>query len=346
MILSIVKLYFKTPFHISNVRSDYNISEKIFHSDSLYSAIINSWNVLGIEDAIPKNENDTLRFSTSSLFPFTKDIDNKTDVYFLAKPYGFLNDKQLGEESKPDAKANKKAEYWDIDFYSNYLNNNKLADYKDSVQGKFLSRKRINEDFMLNDVSQRVQIPKCGEIDEKTGKAKETTPYYIDRIYFESGSGLYAIMQFDDEKTKQNVLAALRYLQDEGLGTDRHVGNGLFVMEEAELNINMPEASEYYTNISLFCPEDKETFVSMTDNNKARFDIIKRGGWITSEPYQTYRKRYINMFKEGSLFYMGKNVKGIEVKGKTVNLAPQKTPVKIEHPIFRVGKSIFLPVKI
>ncbi len=68
--LKIIRLKFTAPLHISNVRGDYDISEKTIHSDTLYSALIEAWSVLSMEKFVPKSETLTIDFTISTLFPF------------------------------------------------------------------------------------------------------------------------------------------------------------------------------------------------------------------------------------------------------------------------------------
>jgi len=80
-------------------------------------------------------------------------------------------------------------------------------------------------------------------------------------------------------------------------------------------------------------------------DDKISYQLIKRGGWITTEPYTTYRKKSVYMFAEGGIFKLNSD-KNIETLGKTVNLKPEAEFLKIQHNIYRVGKSIFLPINI
>ena len=65
-------------------------------------------------------------------------------------------------------------------------------------------------------------VPRLGDEDV------DTNIFYVDRIFFEGDSGLWFMAKFERDEQKNKVLSALKYLQDEGFGTDRHTGNGLF----------------------------------------------------------------------------------------------------------------------
>jgi CRISPR type III-A-associated RAMP protein Csm4 len=131
----------------------------------------------------------------------------------------------------------------------------------------------------------------------------------------------------------------LSYLADSGIGTDRTVGMGQFSFSFDTFSIDLPEKTSHSFNLSLFCPENHGQLKELIDNN-SKYDLIKRGGWI-GEPYNTFRKKSIYMFREGSVFKTNDLT-----AGKTVDLKPEKTPAKIDHPVYRVGKSLFMPVLI
>jgi CRISPR type III-A-associated RAMP protein Csm4 len=185
---------------------------------------------------------------------------------------------------------------------------------------------------MSSEVFPRVTIPRQGG---------DATPYYIERIFFNKYSGLFFIAQFDNDEIKNYVISALLYLSDEGIGTDRHVGNGLFKFEEDKIDFE-PITSDYAINLSLYCPSAEIVKNIINDDNVA-YEVITRGGWITTPEYNTLRKKYIRMFKEGSMLKI-KNT----TDGRIVNISPDnsKLPEKAKniHPIYRVGKSIFLSV--
>lgn len=325
----LIRFHFRTPLHISSVRLDYGISEKILHSDSIYSAIISAWATLGLKVPNLKNGAD-LGFTISSLFPFFQKDEEPKPIYFFPKPLGIIQ-----PEGYDDHKPIKKIQYLDESSFQSILKKELKPDVK-HIKGEFYIKngeKDFDSDFMQSEVYARNAVPR----DEG-----DTQIYYIDRIFFKGNSGLFCLIDFDEKHPdiENKVMAAFRYLQDEGLGTDRHVGNGLFELGEDTINLSYP-TSNYAINLSLFCPEDKDVLKAMIDDKETRYEITKRGGWISTEPYLTYRKKSIYMFKEGSIF----KTDG-EIKGKTVDLKPEIKPIEVNHSIYRVGKSLFVPINI
>ncbi len=339
----IIKFTFETPLHIGTVRADYSISSSIIHSDTLYAAIMQAWSLLGKEEWIPKKDQwQDLGFSLSSLFPYT--TAEEETVYFFPKPYGRLNDKNLKEDQKPENKQNKNVQYYDADYFLRFLNNEPVeSNYAEHMKGAYLTSKSINQDFMDKQVYPRVRVAReAGE---------DALPYYIERVYFKEGSGMFAIVQYEREEERKRLHTALRLLEDEGMGTDRHVGNGLFKFTTADnfmLNESLPNSSDYALNLSLFCPDSKDKLEAMISDPASRYEIIQRGGWLTTYPYMSYRKKTVHMFREGSVFRFP--LKEMMANGHTHDLVPNaenlpegKAP---EHPVWRCGKSLFVPVKV
>lgn len=347
MNIPVVEFHFKTPLHISNAKADYGTSETMIHSDTLYSAILHAWGVLGI----PIEPNWQANFAISSLFPFTKDEINNKTVFFFPKPYGLLNFQSNKKQAEPNTKALKKIDYYDEYYFKLFLKKELFHEYgtnHQDIQGKYLSSKVIKP-FMDSHVSPRIRAKRYGHGDPEI--------FYTERIQFKNDSGLYCLFLCENKTTEENIRIALEYLADEGLGTDRHLGNGLFDFKFKEQSIDFSDIddSEYLINLSLFSPEgEDETHLTScldldNDNPNIVYEIVKRGGWITQEGMMSFKKKPIYMFREGctiSSKAIDNNIAGIKVGGEVVNVTPQIVKEQDRHPIFRVGKSIFLPVKI
>jgi CRISPR-associated protein Csm4 len=184
----------------------------------------------------------------------------------------------------------------------------------------------------------------------------DAEPYYIERLQFKEKvhehthkGGFYCLFE-GDETAYKNVLTALNLLGEQGIGTDRNVGNGKFDLIEASEAENQvfedlfTTKSDYYTNLSLFNPSSHQDLIALigenTPHKNVGFELLKRGGWITTEPYMNLRKKAVFMFQEGSVF---KSETVLKTAGQTINLRPEILKSK-SHPIWRVGKSIFVPI--
>ncbi len=184
--------------------------------------------------------------------------------------------------------------------------------------------------MITKEVMDRVTIPRNRE----DGDSKDAIPFYMERIRF-SGGGLYFMAEGDQLDRVEKALTLLQY---EGFGTDRNVGNGFFTFDKGEIEIDCPAQGDYGTNMGLYCPRTKEVLEKQLDKN-SRFELIKRGGWITTPEFSTIEKNSVYMFKEGSVFFEKESFSG---EG-AINLKPD---YPIDHPIYRCGKSIFLPVNL
>mgnify|MGYP005845419575 FL=1 len=329
MDFSIFRLRFITPLHIGNVRSDYTKSETIIHSDTLYSSIFEAWSVLGKENLIAE-QTGNLQFTVSSLFPYTVDKNVKF-VYFFPKPLNLV----ANQTTVVNLKEIKRIEFIDQEFLERYRNEGLNYDYSESVKGNFLSDKLIRSDFIQSEIYPRVSIPR---------DKGEAMPYYVERIFFTEGSGLYFIAQFKNEQVKNNVISALKYLGDEGFGTDRHVGNGMFEFDEDTISFTEINSSSHAMNLSLYCPEN-DSVKTILDDDYTAYELVTRGGWITTPMFNSLRKKYVRMFREGSILKINKYI-----DGKVVDVSPDKNllpeNLKNINPIYRIGKSLFLTVKI
>lgn len=350
MELKIFKLYFSGPLHISGPKDDYGKSETKYHSDSLYAALIAALSQLhtGFE---PVAESGDLGCTISSLFPFTKDKDGK-EVFFLPKPFVPYNAGDLTNI----AKKVKKAKWLDADYYSKVLRNEYLGllgktrnnnEAGADLKGEYLSSRRIDEDFFSSYTVPRIRVPRSGADNDGN-----TEIFYMERLMFKNGSGLYFIADGDTTRLEE----ALDLLQYDGIGTDRNVGQGQFRYEMGSIELDVPNRGNKMVALSLFCPEDEEQLNDMLGENAgdSSYEIINRGGWVSSPGLGKVRKRSVYMFMEGSIFQvlddqtsnypisLGK----IDIDLSPWNdLADGKIPIQELHKIFRSGRALFLPLE-
>lgn len=348
--LEVFRLTFTTPLHISNVRSDYGQSERRIHSDTIYSAIYQAWALLGKTDWIT----DKPEFSISSLFPFAKDINNNY-VYFFPKPFVLpktTQQKQLTTENK----KLKKIEFFDKTYFEKFLSGNYNIHNLEHVKSEYLTSSNFSADLQWQEKNGDIKLKLYDSqvvprIRWSRDESKDSEPFYIDKLYFKKHAGLWFAFIADNKEISKRVESALQLLQDEGLGTDRNVGNGKFVLEKDSIELDLPNDAHYCIALSLYCPSNKEVlknqlYTDQTINQNVGYELLKRGGWI-SEPFITYRKKSVYMFQEGSVFINHDNFTQIFSLGNTLDVTPDI--IKNQYPerkIFRIGKAMFLPVKL
>ena len=332
----IYKLQFTSPLHISNLHEDESVSQTTIMSDTLYAALTSCIAKTGK----PIPDNGDLGFTVSSLFPYYQKEENSKPVFFLPLPLHFRQ-VQLSDVTK--AKSVKKVKWVDVSLYGDVLSGDRFFDRVDSlsdIKESYLTRETLAEDadgskeFVRSEVSQRVML------ESRTGE-EDAKPYYVDKIVFKGCSGLYFIVEGDTELLD----SALQLLSLEGIGTDRNVGFGLFRYSKDHIEINLPQKADHQIALSLLIPESEEQLKQLMDSDQLAYDFTRRGGWITTYPYNTLRKNAIYGFLPGSVFKALSNDECPPV-GKIVCLSPDAGDMTLEHPIWRCGRSVMLPIKL
>ncbi|HRI60807.1 MAG TPA: type III-A CRISPR-associated RAMP protein Csm4 [Saprospiraceae bacterium] len=336
----IIKLHFTSALHLSSGKEgDYDSSLKVLHSDTLKSAIFAcAVELFGDDITTEPEENNPFMdsFRVSSAFPF---CGQHCFLPKTAHPEGFIFRNSKGEI---DRKAWKRVEFMDSDYFNRLLQ----SDNKEDADRTHLSEKgdmfgsmfagRGGKPFMESEVQQRVSV-----LRHATTPEADAQPYYLDRIFFEKGSGMYFALEWNDRSFETSVQAAINLLGDNGIGTDRNTGSGHFEPEFGQqLELVAASDATHYLNLSLYCPMKEEVKEAVMSNSSYR-DLLKRGGWWASPTdanYMSFRKKSVYMFGEGALF----GAAGTMPKGQLVNLRPEEAPDKT--PVYRDGRAVFLPV--
>jgi CRISPR type III-A-associated RAMP protein Csm4 len=333
----VVKLHFKGPLHISRGKDEYGSTEEILPSDALKSAIFACGQQLYDSEELQADFLD--HFRTSSAFPFYQ------DEYFFPKPFTRLpfSISGLEDEQAKEAKKLKQLRYLGKAYMEKALNGEGEQAVPASYfvkGGAFLSERmaKDSEAFLFQKAQQsRVAIPHWDEMD----KGAETRPFYMEKLYFQEGAGLYFLLDIDD-RYKDTFYSCLSLLADNGIGTDRNVGNGQFTYTADQITIAVPDDAQESMVLSLYCPEKAEVENGLLAGS--RYQLLKRGGFIASPEkteHQSLRKKSLYMFTEGSIF--GRPT----LTGKNTNLQPAgdgKTAMP-DHPIWRDGRPLYLPIK-
>ncbi len=332
--LRVIRLHFGSPLHIHGNRADYATSAQFIHSDTIHAAVLQAWAMLGEEGWIESSQD----FVCSSLFPFAKTNGEQCEyVYFFPRPIKVFDPESAKEfEQKSQIKVLKKIEWLDSSYFYEQLTAPKGAklDEQHIFDKKYLTKEASNlNQFIYSQLEAKVKVSRNNK--------EDSTPYVFERVHFTNGAGLFFLIQAEDD-TYNKLKKALDLLQYEGLGSDRNLGNGQFSYEEVDFNklgLNDIETVEspFRTNLSLLLPEDKGSLESMLQSNDAAYQLIKRGGWITSESFLTLKKQSVFMLKEGAILKTNQSN-----TGKVIELTPEKS-LKT-HPIYRSGKSILFPI--
>lgn len=330
MNLSLFRLSFNAPLHISNEREDLATGEAFVHSDTLYAAVLFAMQKLGRKDWINDLTDHGPAVAFSSLFPYYG------EQYFLPRPLYTPAMRYSPLEDTAVKKKIKKSAWVDSDIFCDLLSDREPAFHGErNFSGPFWSARNLPETGIIRSgVVPRVTVPR--------DSGEDTRIFYIQRHYFATDAGLYVLASFDNEETKRRVTAALRLLGDEGLGTDRNIGHGRFTLSEAQpFSLPLTPSHRMAVCLGLFCPENETQLNAMLQGQGLGYDLIRRGGWL-SEPYLTWRKKTLYMFTAGSVF-AAPDATGAFVAGKQEDLRPTSTPVPVSHPVWRSGRTIFIP---
>ena len=328
----IYKLHFTSPLHISDARDDGSVSMKTIQSDTLYAALTSCLAKAGLE--IP--DNGDLGFTLSSMFPYYQEKNDSAPIYFLPMPFQ-TRLPHLKDVSK--AKMVKRVLWVDSALYSSVLQGKRFFDdseeYLAHIHGAYLTTQPLpleTSDFILSEGTQRV----C--LESRTGQ-KDALPYYIDRITFMDHAGLYFMATGQTELLEK----ALSILSLEGIGTDRHVGYGTFDFAHDSLTIDTPQDACHQLSLSVLIPSTENQLRQLLASDLVAYDFTRRGGWITTYPYNTLRKNAVYAFLPGSVFCKTEENGNI---GGIVNLSPKLEVKPRLHPIWRNGRALMLPIEL
>ena len=321
--LIVYKLCFTSPLHIASQRGDYAISRKFIPSDVMYAALTACLAKMG--EPVP--EDGDLGCCISSLFPFS--CQDGRDIFFMPNPLTA----SLSTSTPENIKLRKKIKWLEWALFNKMLAGQDIFSLPDvGMHGEYVvTGNSFDTNFCRSEVSERVTV------EDRTGRS-DAVPFYMDRVSFKSGSGLFFIAEGDTRTLDK----AMRLLALEGIGTDRNVGNGFFEYEKCTVTLDLPNDANHVLALSSFIPESKNQLEEMLASDQSAYELQRRGGWITTPPNQTLRKNVIYMLAAGSV--MKWQATDICSFGKIVDLRPDLQ--EVNHPIWRCGKALFVPVKL
>lgn len=336
---NIVKLHFTSPLHLSKGKTALDSSFQILHSDTLKSALFANALMLYPKELSASEglaaERFFHAFTVSSAFPYCG------AEYFFPKPAllpsGFV---LLDKTGQADHKAIKRLKYVGLSWFQQLLEGIGVSFTEDKLfqAGAFLSDLLISgsdSDIIHSDVVQRVVVPRVDGPDANT--------FYMERLFFREDGGLFCLIDTDEstfEGVGKMVAAAFELLGDNGVGSDRTVGNGQFTPSEGILDLPDVTAPTHQITLGLFCPSEKEFTAGLLEGSPA-YGLTKRGGYIATPQdaaHAVLRKKAVYMFTEGSLF------SGKKPEGKVVDLRPDIMKSS-DHPVWRDGRPIALPFR-
>ncbi|MEM4313644.1 MAG: hypothetical protein QXH95_06285 [Thermoplasmata archaeon] len=346
------EVQFNEPFTLNSFKGDYSDSGKQIYSDTIHAAITQmafEYNLLeekGIRDFCDN-------FVVSNLYVKEKLSEEKSSFFLpfpiVWKSFFLKNNQYKDSRDNSLEKSIKKVEFIELDALNEInnkgkmdLNNYYIDNVKRAIFLKEKAKKLNNNKWLISEeVGRNVQSRVSG------GASERIQPFFIERVYVDSNVSFFFIVKVSD-KYKKIVDDALHILSKSGIGSDKNVGNGKFkVICDGK---NLPDQfkrlfqlkekdDDLSVNISLFNPELTSSELTMLIKN-GFYQFIKRGGWITSSPFHTLRKKNGFMIKEGSCFADLRSI----VSGRLLDLSPEWN-VEPKPIVFRSGKSIFIRIR-
>lgn len=305
--LFLVKLNFKGTLAVGdNEFGESNVLRGTVHSDTLFSGIVNQCvkipDSYSIDHLISKLNSNSPPFRISSAFPY------RGTEYYLPIPRG-----------TDDL-------YMDISKDVPYLELSDFLELANGERGRLakIPRKNPVNEFITGHISPRVTIDRLANV---------SNPYQRTGWKMAEGSGLYFLLDIQDETIKDTLELCVRMLGDAGIGSDRNVGYGTFDPEISpisddsdwmELFLDRTGEQINYCALSLCCP---------ANNREAKeaisYGIISRNGWILSNSsFMQMKRRECKMFSEGSLFRR-------PIEGRIADVTP--SIFRQEHNVYRYG---------
>jgi CRISPR type III-A-associated RAMP protein Csm4 len=310
------------PWRIGPDSGDRDRVDRIYHSDSLYSAITGAMLRLGnLEEwlaATAQAEEPAVRLS--SCFPFQGDTRYIVPPRNLWPPPATSKVRWKGARFVP------------------------LSVVEALIQGK-----PVSEDAWTIDVQSeclvaanplapgpfRVAVRTAAAIDRD---GTSVLPHSSACLEFTPSGGLWMIAAFADDAAKEKwtgpLTAALRLLADSGFGGERSSGWGRSEMPEitagdlSELLFETGGSSSSYWLLSLFHPSDND----QVDWSQGNYSLETRRGRVDSSGDP---KKPSRMVAEGSVLVASNGLKGA---------SPDVAPDGFAHPVYRSGVAFAVPI--
>jgi len=336
------RLHFTAPLHLDDKGTGfYQHAETFIHSDTLSAAILSAWAQLDPDPQRKEERFEKPPFKLSSAFPY---LGNQ---YFLPRP---INSRAVSLSSE-HLQLNKKIKrikwletmLWqevvaDKNFWQNLAGDldteeSKDLDTKESkyvilAGGLLMERKAIPSSLTTGNLHSfklwATETQTRVVMNRATGSAVDGGLFDFTRIHYHPDGGLYFLVQLESGQ-QQDFEAALAWLGDSGIGSDRACGNGLFEPKLA-VQFQWPQVSSSIA-LSLVLPSREDCHKNDWLKDSA-YELVKRGGWITGTGW---RKSAVWMFGEGSCF-----AQPLQGKIETLDNHPDG------YPIYRDGRGFFV----
>ncbi len=319
----LIKLHPTGPWRIGPDSGDRDRVDRIYHSDSLYSAVTAAMASLGeldpwLDATARATAEPAVRFS--SCFPFYG------ETLYVVPPRNVW-------PPPPSAKVRfKGARFVPLKVVETLIAGRAMTEENWAIDGA--------SECLVSGGAQgpfRVSVRSNAAVDRS---GESVAPHSIACLEFTPGAGLWFVASFADDDAKERwnapLQGALRLLADSGFGGGRSRGWGRSEMPEIvegelpQLIVNPGETSSGYWLLSVFHPAEADSI----DWQHGNYSLSTRGGRV--ESYGDAKKP-TRMLTEGSVI-----VSATAPVGTAADVAPEN----FEHPVYRSGFALAIPIPI
>ena len=302
-------------------------------SDTLWAAIVSTWNALGFDTAARlagcENGGSTTPFIVTSAFPRAGDLR-----FYPAPPHlpAHVGLEELGKRAK-------KIRLLSLGVLQalcagqtppcqeeNFLHGGNLWL---TTQELDRARSLLQEDESGNMVFWRRQTVPHVTID-RTSNASNL--FHTGRIVFAKNCGLWFASRGQDEWVSQ----AINYLSESGLGGLRSTGHGAFTWKQGSDDLPAVD-SGWGLCLSRFAPASEDEVRKGLQEPASSYRLITVGGWCQDDQGHPWRRRSIRLVAEGALL-------PAQLQGKLVDVRPlePETWLGEQRPVWRNGLALFI----
>ncbi len=307
----LIKLHPMGPWRIGPDSGDRDRVDRVYHSDTLYSAVSGAMLRLGLLDewlnATARASEPLVRFS--SCFPF------HGDTLYVIPPRTLW-------PPPPSAKIRwKGARFVPLKVVADLVNGRSISEDAWSVDGP--------SECLIAQGTQgpyRVAVRSSAAVDRQ---GAGVAPHSSACLEFAPGAGLWTQVSVNDE-WKDRVIGAIKLLADSGFGGERSRGWG-----HAEVSIGDDvqfapaiEGDSAWWMLSLFEPGPADS----VDWQKGNYAVTTRGGRVDASGDL---KKTTRMVAEGSVL-----VAASEPRGAATDVAPEH----FAHPVYRAGFALAVQI--
>ncbi len=312
------------PWRIGPDSGDRDRVDRIYHSDSLYSAVASAMARLGMLDewleATARALEPAVRFG--SCFPYCGETLLVVPPRHLWPPPASSKVRWKGARFVP------------LSVVKSLAAGQPLSEDGRTIDGP--SECLLPFTSLPSQGPFRVAVRSSAAVDRSGGGVSAHSTACLE---FTPGSGLWTVAQFATDAAREQwkgpVTSAFRLLADSGFGGERSSGWGRAdtpEITEGELVIDVKEPGAIgYWLLSLFHPADSDT----VDWAQGDYSLTTRGGRVESDARWGDGKKLTRMVAEGSVI-----VASAEPRGTASDVAPDGFP----HPVYRAGFALAIPI--